>query len=81
MIATNYLTITQEMLLQQEEGIAYALLKPEFRRALAYHLVWGKPMHHTLTDIERRLVGCFEKIAAELELHGVVSEPAGEGRG
>jgi len=55
--------------IKQEAGMLYKLLQPEYRRALAFDLVWGKPPVATLTDVERRLVGCFEQLAKDLEQH------------
>jgi len=55
--------------IRQEPGMLYRLLDPEYRRALAFILVWGKPPFATLTDIERRLVGLFEQLAEDLEAH------------
>lgn len=58
--------------LEQIPGVLYSLLNPAERRRLAKVIVWDedhRPYPLTRTDIERRLVGLFEQIAAELELH------------
>ena len=67
--APPYELPTLRLEIKQEPGMLYKLLQPEYRRALAFDLVWRRPPVATLTDVERRLVGLFEQLAEDLEQH------------